>query len=62
MYMYGIDYKMYGYIREVLRPQHALEDICNKIHIFQCMDKIFCVEFEILHKISYTYIKRHDYL
>ena len=38
----------------------------NKIHIFQCMGKIFCVEFqkvpfEIPHKISYPYIKRCDF-
>ena len=33
----------------------------NKIHIFQCMGKIFCVEFEIPHKISYSYIERYDF-
>ena len=32
MYMYGIDYKMYGYIREVLRPQHALEDLIETVN------------------------------
>ena len=47
----------------------------NKIHIFQCMGKIFCVEFqrvrflcgiskgtfEIPHKISYPYTERYDF-
>ena len=33
----------------------------NKIHIFQCMGKIFCVEFQIPHKISYPYIERYDF-
>ena len=46
----------------------------NKIHIFQCVDKIFCVEFqrvfcaefqkapfEIPLKISYPYIERYDF-
>ena len=39
----------------------------NKIHIFQCMGKIFCVEFQryppivIPHKISNPYIERYDF-
>ena len=39
----------------------------DKIYIFQCMGKIFCVQFqryipfEILHKISYPYIERYDF-
>ena len=34
----------------------------NKIHIFQCMGKMFCVgTFEIPHKLSYPYIERYDF-
>ena len=38
----------------------------NEMHIFQCMGKIFCEEFqrspfEIPHKISYPYIERCDF-
>ena len=34
----------------------------NKIDIFQCMGKIFCVvPFEIPHKISCPYIERYDF-
>ena len=42
----------------------ALEfSLLNKIQIFQCMGKIFCVgNFEIPHKISYPYIERYDFL
>ena len=34
----------------------------NKMHIFQCMGEIFCVEVqrEIPHKISHPYIKRYN--
>ena len=50
-----------------LLNQRALKfSYVNKIHIFQCMVKIFCVEFlkvpfEIPHKISYPYIERYDF-
>ena len=37
----------------------------NKIHIFQCMGEIFCVEFQRypfkFHKISYPCIERYDF-
>ena len=38
----------------------------NKIHIFQCIGKVFCVEFqkvpfEIPHNISYQYNERYDF-
>ena len=34
----------------------------DKVYIFQCMGKIFCVvPFEIPHKISYPYIERCDF-
>ena len=33
----------------------------NKMHISQCMGKIFCVEFQRDLKISYPYIERYDF-
>ena len=51
---------------ELLNLRALKISMLYKSHIFQCMGKIFCVEFqrvplsfEIPHKISYTYIERY---
>ena len=50
-----------------LLNQRALKfSYVNKIHIFQCMGKIFCVEFQryplkFHTKYKYPYIERYDF-
>ena len=51
---------------ELLNLRALKISMLNKSHIFQCMGKIFCVEFqrvpfEIPHKIAYPYIERYDF-
>ena len=47
---------------ELLNLRALKFSLVNKIYIFQCMGKIFCVEFQRYpHKISCPYIERYDF-
>ena len=47
---------------EVLNLRALKISMLYKNHIFQCMGKIFCVEFQrVPHKISYPYIERYGF-